>query len=799
MKQIFRKAWLGLGSFVIIFITSILIIVIRIWKAFTAKKPYSWACYLIAVAIPLALVISWNQINTIYPNDDAADYFKTAQQIYQKFESEGFMRGIKASYLHRGWRPILYPLVAVPFLIVSKGNISATVMLTMSFCFLIFLTYTYLLAREFLSPVHSSVCTLILGTTYWVVCSTHYFYSEIWLYALTMAVLYYLKKSNFFSSRKYSILLGMAIGLAVASKPFELFISLGIFFAFFIYASIKKKNITPMEFTLSLCIVFIISSIIISAAVFFEPIPKKILIFGLSLILIFTALPLFFLKRRFYRSPYIMSVLTGNLIAAIWWFPAFRKYLDYAYVGGMGAMAKLYNLGNRAFFDALTYFFSTLGGYPLLWMFVIAMGGFFFSKEKRKCFPYFKFYVALSVPMIIVPVLIMALSPSTDPRRASLSFIILILMTAILALQPGLALPRIRLFLLTILGCAQILMISATTVAFYFPKFNYVNHFIKGTPLPIRGGDPSEKTFQELSKLPFKRASIAALSLTMGLEISAWGERPFDPRMLQGLAEKYKSDLNFGYPWNFVELKEGYEALDKLGYNMILLDVSTVPPDGVKIKEPYSRLTIDLIERWKHSTLGDVGYEPVYQFSVKNKNLLLLKKINPIFSSKENVASYVNGSLPGATDSQKGFSVSGLNDENEQSAWGSSETTNDTIFYITLHNPFKAKILKVTLFSTPAGGHLKDLSVVATNDKLDGSEKWTTIRARPESTDAYEEKITIPNASDKALITIELDSSDPNWQEYKTFGLACFSGSKSYERNYISIGNGVYVRELGIF
>ena len=40
---------------------------------------------------------------------------------------------------------------------------------------------------------------------------------------------------------------------------------------------------------------------------------------------------------------------------------------------------------------------------------------------------------------------------------------------------------------------------------------------------------------------------------------------------------------------------------------------------------------------------------------------------------------------------------------------------------------------------------------------------------------------------------------DPNWHEYTTFGLACFSGSKGYARNYVPIGNGIYARELGIF
>ena len=758
------------------------------------NKRFKWLCYILAVIIPLILVVSWHHINTIYPSDDAGDYYKTGQQIYQVFKTNGFFAGVNAAYLHRGWRPIFYPVVIAFFLILTKGAISLTALLAMSFCYFIFLTFIYLLSREFLPPFRSALCTIILGTTSWLISSTYYSFSEIWLYACAIATLYYLKKAEFFSSAKSSLLLGIFMGFTMVSKPIEFLMALGIFLIFYIFYSAKIKNITPKDLTLSLSMIAVTALIVILPAVLFKSVPKQIVLFGAPLILLINSVLLFFSKRR---SPLVMCVFACSIISGIWWLPALRNYLDYVYVGGLGDMAKLYNLGNRKFFDASVYFFSQLGGYVLLFMFVVAIIGYIFAKNKEKCFSYFKFYAAISIPMIIIPILIMSLSPSTDPRRASLSFTILILMTAVLALQPEFGFPKLRAFLLMIVAGLQILMVSSATFNVAIPKFNYINHFVKGTPPPIKGGDPSLKTFQELCKLPYLSGSIAAFTLTLDLQMGNWGQRPFDPGTLQLLAEKNNSSFSFGYPWNFLDLEDGYAGL-KASYNKILLDVSTLPPEGAEIKAPYSRLTVDLIKRWKDSTLAEIGFRPVYQFNVKGKTLVLLKSINSVFSSKENFASAINGAVAGATDSQPGFSYSGLNDEDELSAWGSSETTNDTICYVTLPAAHKAKIIKVSIFN-PSSCHLRDISIVATKDEINGRQKWHIIRARFIPEERYEEKITIPNAADKTIVTIELDKTDNNWQEYKTYGLACFSGSRSYKRNYVSRGNGIYIREMGVF
>ncbi len=154
----------------------------------------------------------------------------------------------------------------------------------------------------------------------------------------------------------------------------------------------------------------------------------------------------------------------------------------------------------------------------------------------------------------------------------------------------------------------------------------------------------------------------------------------------------------------------------------------------------------------------------------------------------------------GATSVEPGWPASNLIDGTD-AAWGSLGKDSDTIFYLTSDKAYKPKSFQITTFTGPNGTHIRDLSVVGTSDKINGSEKWHVIKSRLKANKAFSEKIIVPSLPDKSVVTIELDPNDPNLQEYKSWGLACFSNSKSYKRNYLSDsgkGGGIYVRELKI-
>ncbi len=766
----------------------------------SAQSSILW--YVSAVGAPLLLVVVWHLFNTRYPNDDAADYFKTAQQIYQRFGSDGLLSGLRAAYMHRGWRPVLFPVVSVPFLLLTNGSVHLTMLLAMTASYAILLTYAYVLCREYLEPRGAALATLLLGSTYWLIASSYYFFSEVWLYACAFAVLYYLKKSALFTSWKHSALLGAWVGITLASKPVEFLMSLGIFLIVMIWVSRSRRIITNRELIVSLCVAVMTAAFPIVYSFATRPLSKALVLAGLLGVFVVAIAPLLlpFNGRRLYRSPFVAAVSICCLIAGAWWLPMFREYIEYVYTGGFGDMARLYNLGQRDFFKALYFFASTLGGWPLAILFGAAgvTFGFAVASDSMKGKAMIRLMIGVSLPMIILPVLVMSLSPSTDPRRASLSFGVLILVLAIAGLQPGIKLAKARYALLALLVAGQIIMISASTFGYYFPGFARVNAYIPSVPAPIKGGDPSEKTFAELKKLSLENVSIAALSLTMSLQMSSFRDRPFDPHMLNGVAERYKSTISFGYPWNFSDLNDGYAALKK-GYQMVLLDVTTEAPDKTKITDPHSRLAMDLIERWKAHTLQETGYVQTGEFVVDGKTLVLMRQSNPGILGPQNAALAEKGAVAGATDSQKGFSIAALNDGNADTAWGSSETKDDTVFFVTLPRPVKPRLVKLILFSPGSGNHMKEISVVGSSSEVNGKPDWKVVRARLKGEKRYGTRLTVPNAPDKTIVIIEFDANDKNLSQMRAIGIACFSGTKAYTRNYVPVGNGIYVREFGVF
>lgn len=756
----------------------------------------SWICYLLAVAIPLILLISWHNSNTLYPNDDAANYLGTAQNIYLQYKSSGFVQGTLAAYFDRGWRPILFPVLAVPFLAIGGGDILFAVSATMVFIYIIFLTYAYLIAREFLSPWRSAVCTIFIGTIPWVITFAYVFMSEMALMAFSIASLFHLIKSDFFSSLKHSIFLGLWMALALTVRPIEFFLAFGILLLVFVYTSYKKQNVNSRDLIATVSILFI-TCLLLLVRIFF-PISLNVLAVLWSTMLLLSAIPLLFWRRLGFHLPYLLTFYICNFLASAWWLKGIRDLYSWVYETSFGTMPRLYSgQGHMNFFDAIINFFSALGGYPLLGILGLVILGILAMRQKKNMFcNYVPVFVAI-LSMIIVPLVLISMSPSADYRRAFVGFAVLILATSILAVHPKLILPRLRLLLLIILTLTLVLVVFANTFE-VFPEGSFnTEPYFKNTPRPFTGGDPSARFFQEINALPLGKAYISVFSLAV---YTPW-DRPFDPHALNVLARKYQSNLSFGYPWNFVSLKDGYESLNKYGYSYVVVDVTTEASVSSKAKEePYSRLTSDIIEKWKQSTLEKVGLSYVTEFYVSNKTILLLmmqQSGEPKLSFKDNIGLAANGGIAGATSNQLGFPALNLNDGSDAS-WGSTETNNDTIFYITGERAISARIFKIVLFSPPNGGHVRDLSVVATNDTIDGNEKWHIIKSRIGSNGDFTEKITIPNELDKTVIKIELDTTDANWQAYKTFGLACFSKSKSYNRNYVYNGNGIYIIEFQI-
>jgi hypothetical protein len=171
---------------------------------------------------------------------------------------------------------------------------------------------------------------------------------------------------------------------------------------------------------------------------------------------------------------------------------------------------------------------------------------------------------------------------------------------------------------------------------------------------------------------------------------------------------------------------------------------------------------------------------------------------NVALMPEENLAAASKGARAIASNSVgEQFAIGNLND-GTSAAWGAAEGQNDVYAGVVLPQPAPIREYRIWLFTPnqPPRAHLRDIRVLTADAEGAGGPNWRVVRSRISIDQAFSEKITIPPEADGSVVGIELDSKDPNWGSHKLWGFGCLTASKGDLRNYLSVGTGVYVREL---
>src|SRR5258708_5616768 len=116
-----------------------------------------------ASILPLTMTLFWLLRNLQLPMNDASNYLMTAIDIYHQFTDKGVLKGILSCYTLRGWRPIFFPVLSVPFLLISKGNLifayKSVAMITLA----VSTFYLYLFFRLKLDRISAIIATNLVG------------------------------------------------------------------------------------------------------------------------------------------------------------------------------------------------------------------------------------------------------------------------------------------------------------------------------------------------------------------------------------------------------------------------------------------------------------------------------------------------------------------------------------------------------------------------------------------------------------------------------------------------------------
>ena len=149
---------------------------------------------------------------------------------------------------------------------------------------------------------------------------------------------------------------------------------------------------------------------------------------------------------------------------------------------------------------------------------------------------------------------------------------------------------------------------------------------------------------------------------------------------------------------------------------------------------------------------------------------------------------------PLASSFRPPYEIAALND-GTPAPWGSSESQEDTYAGIAFPDTRAVRIVRITAFSPENRPHLRDISVV-TADAASPKPAWQVVRARLQGSPNFSTKVTVPPLADQAVVVLEVDPTDSGAGPHKVWGIACFSSTLGYIRNYLSVGNGIYLREL---
>ncbi len=195
----------------------------------------------LALILPLSTIIIWLLKNTQLPGNDAANYLSSAVEMYHNFTEKGFFHGLVGCYLERGWRPILFPVFAVPFLLLFQGSLFATyaaVAVTMTIASVV---YVYLLFREKLSSFSAVIASSLVVLLPLVQAQIIMFYAESALFPCVIGSIYHLIRSDYMRNFKHGLGFAILFSLAVMIRPIEAMTALGFTLLLYFFIGYYKK------------------------------------------------------------------------------------------------------------------------------------------------------------------------------------------------------------------------------------------------------------------------------------------------------------------------------------------------------------------------------------------------------------------------------------------------------------------------------------------------------------------------------------------------------------------------------
>jgi hypothetical protein len=557
------------------------------WPEADRLYPFLLLCCLVFI-----VVVPWHAVNQHLPIWDSADFVLNAQNILQRMQAN-LLDGIEALYLARGWRPLIFPALTVPFFWMADGRILAGVGLAQYFTAILLATYLYLFFRQTLPSQRALLATLLIVSLKWVVGFTSAFYAELFWIAAGAGVLYHLSHALLARSAAHFVVAGCWLGLMGALRPVETVVLGTLPVVALILSEWHHGRVRLSELAW-----FTVQFLGVAAAVGLLALPDRgrvlagVLLCAAVLIIGWRA------RRVFSDSTVLGFVVSAEAVALAWHLPTIRLLYFWAYDTSFGPLAKL---TDQKFLSAppWTIFWRLLDHYSpwiLGALFVAALVGatqrLFDARDK--CVRQVGIAMIAAFLMILPMLLIMSQSGTSDMRRVMPVMLVLFSGLLVMALNPAGLLSRTRFAVVGLLAGMQFLCAAATGLNMNANLLVKAQEFTGYYRRPDLGPDPNIPVLDGALGLGISRGQIAAYTYCYRdyANCERLGVAMFEPVALSTLAQERRlpirvhfiGDLDFSKP---ATLSAQIRAR---GFNYVLVDMFDSPAK-VNWADPYVQHT----------------------------------------------------------------------------------------------------------------------------------------------------------------------------------------------------------------
>ena len=751
------------------------------------------ARHLTAVAllvIPIIFVLLWHLCNRELPNDDGADYAMTALQIARQF-NQGPLAGIVAVVNTRGLRPIAFGAFSVPFLLLTHGDVVAACAATLLAIYLALTFYLYRLARLFSADplVAAATSAAVLSMPVVISYSLVFFSESAWL-LFSVACIYHLLRSGPFRAPTHALAAGFYGALMGTIRPVESFVILTVFLAFLVIPEFQSKRLTLRSSSIVIGIFSVPASLLVGSS----------WVAGITRLDIWVAAIVavtlgVLLMRRFNSS---LVVFFGALtsVSCFWWSGFMPALLAWAHEATtfnrtvrVTEMSSAYQIAQTLLRQTQDYGQVQLGVVICLGILLFATAITRREESKEDTAPregstapaWLLLYASATMLLLFVAAYSIG---GSDRRRSLVALALLALSVTVIAATRS----RLAFAAVVCLIAVQFTVIGSALAG--FPVWAAANGF--GIPSPHRAPDGNIEAARALAKYVPQGNNVAVYTLALFSPT----DRIYEPNALKLALLQGEYGFGSGYYWDSEFYDETLARLYQNNFKYLLLDsFSVVKPTASHV--PYAHLAVELLRRVRAGETENPKLRMIAQFHLGTRDQMLFRIMpNLPANGYDSLAAEWNGSKAVATEQQKGFPISNLNDGTE-SAWGSLEGKSDVYAGVVLPTPTAIHTLRLRLMTPNGRAHLRNIRIVTADREGPNGPEWQFVRARVKGSKDFATVLTIPPSQDNSVVVIEIDQKDPQWHSRLIWGFACLR-SQGDTPNYLTEGSGVYVRELEV-